>query len=53
MRFSEARGFLTAIASSPTTRMPSVWQPEMLGERGFSSMEQAKHVIGLVMRLYN
>ena len=50
--FSEAHGFLTAIASAPTTMMPSVWQPVLLGERGFSSMEQAKRVLGLV-RLYN
>lgn len=53
MPFSEAHGFLTAIASAPTTMMPSVWQPVLLGEHGFSSMEQAKHVFGLVMRLYN
>jgi uncharacterized protein len=53
MPFSEAHGFLTAIASAPTTIMPSVWQPVLLGERGFSSMEQAKHAFGLVMRLYN
>jgi uncharacterized protein len=32
---------------------PSVWQREILGDRGFSSMEQAKHVLGLVLRLYN
>jgi uncharacterized protein len=53
MPFSEAHGFLTAIASAPTTIMPSVWQPVLLGARGFSSMEQAQHVFGLVMRLYN
>jgi uncharacterized protein len=53
MPVSEAHGFLTAIASAPTTMMPSVWQPVLLGERGFSSMEQARHVLGLVMRLYN
>ena len=53
MPFLEAHGFLTAIVSAPTTIMPSIWQPEMLGERRFSSMEQAQHVLGLVMRLYN
>jgi uncharacterized protein len=53
MPFPEAHGFLTAIASAPTTIMPSVWQREMLGEPAFASMAQAKHVIGLVMRLYN
>jgi yecA family protein len=49
----EAHGFLTAIASAPTTVMPSVWQQEVLGERGFASIEHARHVLGLVMRLYN
>jgi uncharacterized protein len=53
MPFSEAHGFLTAIASAPTTMRPTVWQPVLLGARGFSSMEQAKHVLGLVIRLYN
>jgi len=53
MRFSEAHGFLTAIASAPTTMMPSIWQQKVLGDRGFSTMEEAKHVIGLVLRLYN
>jgi uncharacterized protein len=53
MPLSEAHGFLTSIASAPTTIMPSVWQPLLLGEPDFSSMEEAKHVFGLVMRLYN
>jgi uncharacterized protein len=53
MQFSEAHGFLTAIASAPTTIMPSVWQPVLLGEPEFASMDEAKRVFGLVMRLYN
>lgn len=53
MPFPEAHGFLTGIASAPTTIMPSEWQPEMLGEPRFGSTEKAQHVIGLVMRLYN
>ncbi len=53
MQLSEAQGFLTAIASAPTTMMPSVWQLEIFGERGFSSMEQARRLMGLAMRLYN
>lgn len=53
MPFLEAHGFLTAIASAPTTVMPSAWQPMLLGERGFGSMEQAQQVSGLVIRLYN
>ncbi len=53
MPFSEAHGFLTAIASAPTTIGPTVWQSMLLGERGFASMEHARHVLGLVLRLYN
>lgn len=53
MPLSEAHGFLTAIASAPTSIMPSVWQPMVFGERGFSSIEQAQHVFALVVRLYN
>ncbi|MEP6859843.1 MAG: UPF0149 family protein [Deltaproteobacteria bacterium] len=53
MPFPEARGFLTAIASAPTTIMTSVWQSELLGESAFASIQQAQHVMGLVMRLYN
>ena len=53
MPFSEAHGFLTAIASAPTMIMPSAWQPLLLGDGGFSSMERAQRVFGLVMRLYN
>jgi uncharacterized protein len=53
MPFWEAHGFLTAIASAPTTIMPTAWQAVLLGEHGFASIEQAQHVFGLVMRLYN
>lgn len=54
MKFSEAHGFLTAIASAPTTMLPSVWIPQLFGEdEAYSSMEQVNHVFGLVMRLYN
>ena len=53
MSVPEAHGFLTGIASAPTTIMPSVWQSELLGESSFASMPQAQRVMGLVMRLYN
>ena len=53
LSFPEAHGFLTGIASAPTTIMPSVWQSELLGEFSFASMAQAQRVVGLVMRLYN
>lgn len=51
MPFPEAHGFLAAIGSAPTTVMPSVWLPKLLGQA--SSKEQANHVLGLVLRLYN
>ena len=53
MLLPRAHGFLTAIASAPTTVMPSVWQPAVLGNPAFDSMEQAQRVLGLMMRLYN
>jgi uncharacterized protein len=53
MSFPEAHGFLTAIASVPTTMMPRVWQSEVLGKSPFVSMPQAQRVLGLVMRLHN
>ena len=53
MRLPQAHGFLTAIASAPTTLPPSAWQPRILGEPEFQSIEQARSVMGLVMRLYN
>lgn len=49
----QAHGFLTAIGSAPTTLLPSVWQPVLLGQCEFASREQANHIFGLVFRLYN
>jgi uncharacterized protein len=53
MPLAMAHGFLTGIVSAPTTIMTSVWQPVMIGEPAFESMEEARRVLGLVMRLYN
>ncbi|MCP4445992.1 MAG: UPF0149 family protein [Myxococcales bacterium] len=53
MLLPQAHGFLTAIVSAPTMIMPSTWQPMLIGKPEFESIEQAKHIIGLVMRLYN
>lgn len=50
MSFPEAHGFLTGIASAPTTIMPSVWQPEILGESSFVSMPQAQRVTARATR---
>lgn len=51
--FWEAHGFLTAIGSAPTTLLPSVWQPVLLGDVNFSSLEHANRIFGLVARLYD
>jgi uncharacterized protein len=53
MLLPQAHGFLTAIVSAPTTIMPSTWQPMLIGEPEFETMEEAQHYLGLVMRLYN
>jgi len=53
MPYSKAHGFLTAIASAPTTIMPTVWQSSVLGDLELTSREHAQQVMGLVMRFYN
>lgn len=53
MSFAEAEGLLTAMASAPTTIMPSTWQPLVLGEQAFESVEEAERVTGRVIRLFN
>lgn len=53
MSLPQADGFLTGIASMPTTLMPSDWQPRLLGEHTFSSIHEADRVFGLIMRLFN
>jgi uncharacterized protein len=53
MAFDELRGFLTAVVSAPTTFRPSEWQAEAFGEYAFASLEQAQHILDLVIRLYN
>jgi len=53
MTLTRADGFLTGISSAPTTLMPSDWQPRLLGDHAYGSIEEAQRIIGLIMRLYN
>jgi len=53
MTLPQTRGFLTAVASAPNMIMPSTWQPMVLGEPEFESADEARSIIGLVLRLFN
>jgi uncharacterized protein len=49
-------GYLTAIAIGPVTLLPSQWLPRVWGEAGgpaFDSLEQAQHILNLIIRYYN
>lgn len=50
-------GYLHAIAVGPTTVLPQQWLPKVWGLDGFlpptESLNEANHVVGLVMRHYN
>jgi uncharacterized protein len=59
MDVSTLEGFLTAVAIGPSIVMPSQWLPwvwdlhEGRHGPGFRDMEEANHILNLVMRLYN
>jgi uncharacterized protein len=53
LSFDELRGFLTAVVSAPTTFRPSEWQSEAFGDQAFASIEHARHILDLVIRLHN
>ncbi len=53
MPLSVAHGFLTAVISGPELVMPSEWMPVIWGDPEFEDEQQAQHMIGLIMRLYN
>ena len=53
MSLVRADGFLTCIASAPTTAMPSAWFPMVLGDARLESIEQAQRNSGLLIRLFN
>lgn len=46
-------GYLTAVVSAPNLVMPSAWQPVVLGDPSFTSLDEAQRILGLVNRLYN
>ena len=53
MPLSQARGFLTAVATSPTLMPPSAWQPAILGEQEFATRDELQRTVGPLLRLYN
>jgi uncharacterized protein len=56
MNVSMLHGYFTALAIGPVTVMPSVWLPLIWGEGGnpkLQTLEQAQHVVELIMRYYN
>jgi yecA family protein len=53
MPLPKAQGFLTAVGSAPSMIMPSDWQPAVLGQPDFESMEDAQRILSCLMRMYN
>jgi uncharacterized protein len=56
MSIDELDGYLTAIVIGPTTLNFSQWFPGIWGADGapdFDSVEEAQHIIGLIVRLMN
>lgn len=56
LAIDELHGFLTAIVCAPDPVMPSQWLPDIWrSDEGpqFESTEQAKDVMGLIMRMHN
>lgn len=56
LAIDELHGFLTAIVCAPDPVIPSQWLPDVWRmEEGpqFESTEQARDIVGLIMRMYN
>jgi uncharacterized protein len=53
MPLTEARGYLTAVASAPTLVRTGDWMQIVLGEGRFDDLKHANRFFGLVARLYN
>jgi len=56
MDISTLHGFLTAVAIGPGMVRPSEWLPLVWGDEErpeFESREEAEHIFGLIMRMYN
>jgi uncharacterized protein len=51
--YAGVEGLLTAVASAPTTILPSVWQPLVFPEQVWDSAEQYEAIHVLLMRHYN
>lgn len=48
------QGFFCAVVSSPDTILPSKWLPDAIGGNPeYESMEQAREMMGLLMRFHN
>jgi uncharacterized protein len=55
MQLSDLDGFLTGIVVGPELIMPSEWMPVIWqdDEPEFKDMDQAEHIIGIIMARYN
>ena len=54
MPLDAMQGFLAAVVSAPEPILPSRWLPVALGgEQDWASLESAREVLDLLMRLYN
>ena len=53
--YFESAGFLFAVCCNPDLVQPSEWLPEILGKNhgDFADLEEAQHVLQLIMGLYN
>jgi len=55
LSYHELQGFLFAVASSPDLIAPSEWMPFVFGDHEieYESLDEAQHVIGELMSVYN
>src|SRR5450759_1672635 len=55
LAYQELQGFLFTVASAPELILPSEWLPMLFGQKeaGYSSLAEAKSILGLIMTLYN
>ncbi|MCA8981821.1 MAG: UPF0149 family protein [Planctomycetes bacterium] len=51
--YAGVEGLLTAVASAPSTILPSVWHPVVFPEQVWDSVEQYQAIHVLLMRHYN
>ena len=55
LRYHELKGFLFSVVSAPELIPPSEWLPIIFGdeEAGYTTLAEAKEVMGQIMALYN